>query len=431
MIPGTRNAAHPALLLIALSLAPALMAGDGLSPDVLSFNGYFKSFLTVFSFTEKQASWFDLDRTALASANNRLRIKVGLSPGSKVRFDAAYEIIPVVGDRELADLAIPGPGASGDAYRVADLASRIYPESGQIPGGFRLGHNLDRLSLTVRLPLADITFGRQVIAWGSARIVNPTDILQPFSFDELDKEERTGIDAVRIRVPVGVMSEIDAGWLPGPDFRLSAGAVYVRGRFPVWSTDASVLIMDFQDNLMIGLDLARSLGGAGLWLEASYVAPGAFRSGDGSGGPDYARISAGADYQVGPKTYAFVEYHFNGPGRRGDLEYGEVLEGPAYDQGSVYLLGRHYLGAGLSHQVTPLLPLTGLLLWNTSDGSAIALVTAEYNFARNVYLSAGAHLGAGRGPGIPEGIPGAGDLGIRSEFGLYPDLLFTSFRVYF
>jgi hypothetical protein len=420
------------LLVSTISIAANFVRSEGTySPGLLSFNGYVKSFFTLYSFTDKQSGWFDLDRAVLASVNNRLRFKVGVSPVANFRFDAAYEIVAVVRDRELSGLDVPGLSPDSGGYRVVDLRSRIIPKAGAGGGSFGLFHNLDRLSLTWRLPAADVTVGRQVVAWGSARIVNPTDVLIPFSFNELDKEERTGIDALRVRIPLGAMSELDAGWIPGSDFRLSRGAAFLRGRFPLGETDVSLLLMNFRRHLMIGLDLARSLGGAGLWLEASYVAPGAFGSGDGLEEPDYVRLSAGADHQIGGKTYAFVEYHFNGAGEVRAREYSEALGTSAYRDGAVYLLGRHYLGGGVTYQLTPLVPLTSVLLWNLGDGSAMALFSGEYNIAENIYLQAGIHLGAGRGPEAAAGIPPGPDLGINSELGLYPDLVFASFRVYF
>jgi hypothetical protein len=406
-------------------------AGAADSGPPVSFNGYVKSFFTVFSFSDRQAAWFEIDQNALASVNNRLRLKFGTSPVEGLRFDAAYELVATVQDPDLDTLRVFGPRPGADGYRVVDFRSRLYPKPGEPGGSFGLSHNLDRLSLTWKLPAADITLGRQVIAWGSARLVNPTDVLIPFSFNELDKEERRGIDAVRVRVPLGAMSELDAGWVPGPDFRLSRGAAFLRGRFSLWNTDLSLLLMDFRRHLLLGLDLARSLGGAGVWLEAAYVVPEAFRGGSEFTEPDYFRLSAGADHQLGGKTYAFVEYHFNGAGKRRGPEYADALNTSAYLDGSVYLFGRHYLGAGLSRQVTPLLPLTALFLWNLNDGSATALVTGEYNIAENVYLSAGAHVGGGTGPELVAGIPPPPGLGIRSEFGLYPELFFVSFRIYF
>ncbi len=417
------------LAVLVVLISSGVRAAD--APPTTSFNGYVKSFFTVFSFTGKQAAWFDLVPNVSGSVKNRLRLKLGLSPAANLRFVAAYELVATVQDTNLYGLDPLGIFTDRLNYRIVDLRSRIYPQPGGIEGSFGLFHNLDRFSLTWKLRAADITVGRQVIAWGNARIINPTDVLMPFAFNELDKEDRTGVDALRIRIQLGAMSELDAGLVPGPDLHLSQGAVYLRSRFPLWNADISLLLMDFRQHLMIGLDLARSVGGASVWIETAAVIAGAFREGAQPGERNYFRLSAGADHQLGPKTYGIVEYHFNGSGKRRGLDYSDSLATAAYLDGSVYLLGRHYLGAGLTRQVTPLLPVTGLLLWNLTDGSAMALVSGEYNISENIYLAAGIHIGGGEGPELIEGIPPYPGIGIKSEFGLYPDLLFASFRIYF
>ncbi len=56
----------------------------------------------------------------------------------------------------------------------------------------------------------------------------------------------------------------------------------------------------------------------------------------------------------------------------------------------------------------------------------------ESNIAGNLYLSAGAYLGIGKNPGL---LPGssvvAKDILFHSEFGAYPAMVYTSFRIYF
>jgi hypothetical protein len=82
----------------------------------------------------------------------------------------------------------------------------------------------------------------------------------------------------------------------------------------------------------------------------------------------------------------------------------------------VYLLGRHYGTLGATYQVTPLLSGVLMAVHNFSDGSWALGPQVEYNIREDVYLTAGAFLFAGKA---------------RSEFDLYPNLLFTSFRYYF
>jgi hypothetical protein len=94
-------------------------------------------------------------------------------------------------------------------------------------------------------------------------------------------------------------------------------------------------------------------------------------------------------------------------------------------------MARHYIGAGITHQLTPLIPLTGFVLLNLNDFSLSFSPQIEYNIAENIYISLGAYLGFGQGPKI-EGPPDEDSIpDLRSEFGTYPDMAFASFRIYF
>ena len=134
----------------------------------------------------------------MGAVNNRLRLKLGFAPADWLAFDCEYDVSPRIQDARLFGPGLFAPGAALSGYRLTDLRARLYPGPGEAPESFAVFHNLDRLMVTIKTGPADIVVGRQPIAWGSARIVNPTDLLAPFAFNELDKEERTGVDALRV-----------------------------------------------------------------------------------------------------------------------------------------------------------------------------------------------------------------------------------------
>jgi len=312
-------------------------------------------------------------------------------------------------------------------YRVVDFQRRIAPPPGDPSAGFNLHHNLDRLLVTIRFKGADLFIGRQAVAWGSARTVNPTDIIAPFTFNELDTEERRGVDALRLRIPLGMMDELDMGWVMGSDFATAASAFFLRGKFHLLSTDVALILTAFRNHFMAGVDLARSIGGAGVWLEAAWVRPWLFNAENpAADDTPYFRFSTGVDFHFSGNVHAFAEYHFSSAGRGDPAAYPEIQESAAFKDGTVYLLGRHYLCAGATAQATPLLPLSCMVIWNLSDGSLTLAPSAEYNVAQNVYLSAGAYIGTGATPVMTP--PGPI---MRSEFGTWPHMFYTAFRFYF
>ncbi len=131
---------------------------------------------------------------------------------------AAYSVAPRIQDNTLfySDPLLADIDRFG--YRVTDFDSRLYPCENDTAGSFAIFQNLDRLYLGLKADDFDLYIGRQAIAWGSARVINPTDVLVPYKFEELDTEERIGVDALRVRIPLGSLSEFDAGAVFGEDF---------------------------------------------------------------------------------------------------------------------------------------------------------------------------------------------------------------------
>jgi hypothetical protein len=398
------------------------------SEEKFFLSGYFKNFSIVFLFPEHE-SVYGLSSPAIGATNNRLRMKFAMKPLSWLAFDAAYDLSPRIQDPSLFREDLFFAKIETNRYRVADFRPRIYPESDEQTRSFGLYHNLDRFSATVKTKFADIFVGRQAVAWGSARIINPTDIIAPFTFNELDPEERRGVDAVRVRIPLGVMDELDFGYVAGKDFDFDKSAFFLRGKTYVARTDLSLLLLGFYDHLLIGMDIARSIRGAGFWAEAAYVIPDFFK--EGTDGSNYFRLSTGLDYNLTAKMYGFAEYHFSSAGKRKAEDYMDFFQSSAFQDGSVYLMAKHYLGVGLTYQVTPLIPFSGLVLLNINDGSFTLAPHMEYNIAENIYLSMGCYLGFGKKPERILVPPNPPEILFHSEFGAYPDMIFTSFRVYF
>ena len=396
------------------ALLGVLLAAGQAPADGIRVGGYFKTFFTALDSPAPSGG------LAEGIGLTRLRLNSLWNANAYTAIELAYEVAPRIQSAAAVDGGLPQPAPL--SYRVADVRTRIYPVPGDPVGSFSLGHNLDRAYLVFSLPFADLQVGRQPIAFGSARAVNPTDLIAPFTYEALDKEERIGVDALRLRLPLGAMGEVDVGLVAGDGLRAGESAAFARSVFYVRQTDLALMALVFKENLLLGLDAARALGGAGSWVEAGYVFAGAV--GAKRGDENYLRLSAGLDCSFGSKTYGFVEYHFNGAGAGAAADYLLQLGEKAYGDGAVYLLGRHYLSPGLSYQVTPLLAATVQALVNAGDGSAFIFPRFEYSFAEDVFVEAGAFLGTGPSAVAGTGVP-------RSEFGLYAHIYFTAVRLYF
>jgi hypothetical protein len=415
----------------ALLLLFLILAGVPAFGGHFSLTGYYKNFFVVFDPPAvAHSSVATSSDNPMGMVSNRLRLNFFYDPNEWLSFSLSYNVLPRVQDPALSEDSLVVAQVDLFRYRFKDFRQRLYPEQDE-PRSFVILQNLDRAFLTIRTAAADIFIGRQAIAWGSSRVINPTDILAPFTFDELDAEDRVGVDAVRVRIPLGFMGEMDSGYIFGKDFKFKKSAFYIRGKFYAAETDFSFLFLGFAENLMAGWDISRSLGGAGFWFEGAYVFVDAFRKEKEPEADNYVRTTIGLDYSFSGKTYGFLEYHFSSAGTNRWQDYLLNILKPGRLEGAVYLMGKHYLIPGISYQISPLITFSGQALINLIDASLFLAPYVEYNISPNIYLSAGAFIGIGKGPEAYD--PRAPFLGerFRSEFGGYPDIYFSSFRVYF
>ena len=379
--------------------------------------GYYKNFSTAFNSPLPDASMMGV-------VVNRLRFNLSYAPSDSLSFAFAYDFTPRVQDPLLFSQSPFAIGIASSRYRVADFESLLYPSEDELVSSVGIYHNLDRASVQFSTDFADFSIGRDAIAWGSARIVNPTDIIAPYTYDQLDTEDRVGVDALRMRVPVGGLGEIDTGYILGSDFDFDKSAIFLRTQLNAVQTDFSMLLLEFQKDLLVGLDVARGIGGAGFWLETAYVFTEPFDD-ELNTSDNYLRASIGLDYSFGGETYTFIEYHFNGAGATAPENFLTNLEKPAYTRGGVYLLGTHYLAPGFTRQLTPLINLSGQVLLNLSDLSTWFAPQIAYNVAEDIHLSVGGFVSIGKRPKNGDSTE------FQSEFGSYPNLVFSSFRLYF
>lgn len=335
-----------------------------------------------------------------------------------VRIEAAYQLTPLLtnGDfgRPLNLTILTAPHTP--VYRLADLHETMIATDGM---HFKLDQNLDRLNVSITTARADIIIGRQVIAFGAARFINPTDIFAPLAWHDLNREDRRGVDAIRVKIAAGQNGMLDAGLVLGRGGSRENSAIYGRAQWQVAGNGFSFTGALFSDNLMLGADFTRSIGGAGIWAEAAGTLAGV--TSQRKTRQDYIRLSTGFDYSFG-RLYMAWEYHYNGAGKAEPRLFIRNLLENAYNEGGVYLMGRHYLAPGLAWQATPLMNLRFTSLASLTDRSIFFWPRLEYNLRQDLYLETGGFLTIGSVPRQNR---------IQSEFGTYPDIYYLSIRRYF
>ena len=314
---------------------------------------------------------------------------------SFVRTDLAWVVSPTAGSP-----ALEGDPESTSLFRIADINERIYPEEWNAEQSFSVLQNLDRLSLQVRPARVRITLGRQAIYWGVSRSISPTDFIAPFPYGAINTDYRTGVDAVRAVYPIGMMSEIESGWVFGDKAEIKESGYWLRTRLYALNTDITILAADFRENKLVGASLNRAIGGAVGWIESAVTRPEVEES--------YWRLSTGVERSFRNSTlYGFMEYHYSSPGADNHEDYPANSTSPAYTSGGVYLMANHYLATGLSATATPLLTLNASSLLNLNDHSIQFSTGGDYSLSDNSTLNAGITGGLGSDHTEFESLPSA------------------------
>jgi hypothetical protein len=126
----------------------------------------------------------------------------------KTKAEFAYEITTLT-DKPL-------PHTSPDTnYRIKDLDFYLHDEKYSKDYKTRISQNLNRFNISHSFQQLDLNVGRMPISFGAAKSINPTDVLTPFSFSTIDKEEKTGVDTINAKIPINNLSIVEVGVVLG------------------------------------------------------------------------------------------------------------------------------------------------------------------------------------------------------------------------
>lgn len=378
-----------ALLLV---VALALTSHDALAKT--RFSGYVKSFAVA----QDRIDSPYLTEDRLYQSQNSLRLMWEVFSGHAV-WQLHYEITPVLNSRPPA-YALANPGGGG-AWRISDIESNLTSNPKR-----PVYENLDRLNVQFNFDAGDLTIGRQPITFGTARVINPTDVFLPFDVRTLNREYRFGVDAVRFQHPFGQLSELDVGVIAGDGARASTSSAFLQVKTNVSGKDLQFALIRFAGQTLAGGGVQTSLGDFGFWFEGAGV----------WGDEDYWRVSTGLDYAFTENVYGLLEYHFNGAGANDPARYAGNIASAPYRVGGVFLLGREYLIPSVNVQISPLWSVSGEALLNLTDNSVFGSFATTYNVSENAYLDLGYYHFLGKR---------------ISEYGADPDTLYAALRYYF
>ncbi|MEK7388217.1 MAG: hypothetical protein AAB036_00815 [Elusimicrobiota bacterium] len=223
------------------------------------------------------------------------------------------------------------------------------------------GHGAYRAWVGVEDERGAVRVGRQRVAWGTGKLWNPTDVLNPYNPLTFERDERPGVDALYGRAGVGDLGQAELAWAPRD--RWVDHSLLMRGRANWEGWDASALggkIAGSTGSFLLGGDFAGDLFEGTLHGEAAWFNP--------ETRPPYWKAGLGYDYSFKSEAAILVEIYHAGNGRMGAT--------------------RNYAGATFSKDINPLLKLEAVAIANADDGSTFFMPSLTWNALNDLHLTA-------------------------------------------
>lgn len=343
-------------------IAPCVLAAG----EAVMFKGYYKNLLTHARTAFPQAESYTLDL-------NRLRLEVRGRPADWLGFEVQYDNEALLGSYldtvQFAQLKAARPATYWDMEgNYVDSKSLL------------MRHRIRRGFVSLNTAAVDAYLGRQRIAWGSGRMWNPTDLFNPYNPAQIERDERTGVDAVLVEKNFSALTRLSFAYAPQ---RNAPSSRAVRYRTNFARTDIALMAGEFRDARVAGFEFAGRIVDAGVYAEAAHTRPGA--------GDVFTRGVLGAEYAFENTLTIGAEYYWNGEGTTQRSRYDFVR----MFAGEIQNVAKHYTGAHLRYDVTPLLRSENHLILNHDDASRFFAPSLVYSLTSDWDAAVGVQLFSG------------------------------------
>ena len=410
-------------LAIAASPGPELEVGG----DVKTF--YVATFPYDHLLMRDPATWLDPNAEAEDSGQGiaDFRVKVEADRLGPLKLDVHHALTtraPARKGASAASRSLASAGVGRGAPEALDLSWEAVDGTGLIVGG-----RIDRLVFSGRLPHVDLAVGRQPITFGRALIFTPLDLVGPFAPTTIDKEYKPGVDALRADLYGGTSGQITLAAAYAGDWDLSGMVLAGYGSNTVGVWDLGLFLGLVHKDAVVGVSASGSAGTVGLRAEGTLTLPPEEAEDD-----PFVRAVVGADLYPGGtgNTTISTEIYVQTLGADDPTEYLAQWQGDRVARGELWTAGRYYAAVAVSHQINPIVTVSGSLIANLADPSAIFAPSLSWSVSDEAAVSVGAYVGVGKRPG-DIGIGEILDVGrsVRSEQGMVPATAYLSMRAYF
>ena len=298
------------------------------------------------------------------------------------------------GFRDLPQIIFPGTGVINDDRRWFDLTHEIHNE-----GKNATVLRLDRLNVGYTSENTVIRVGRQAISWGNGLLFTPMDIFNPFDPTAVDREYKTGDDMLygqylfKSGNDLQLVTVVRRNPLSG-DIEQDVSSLAVKYHGFIGGGEYDLLFSEHYGDHVIGVGASTGMGGA-VWRGDLIWTDTATKNVFSSVlGVSYSWIAGARNWS------GFLEYYYNGFGQSaGEYSVTELEDNPElirrFARGELFNLGRHYLGASVTVELSPLVNLTPNVFINLRDPSALMQLVLGYDWKQDIQLLAALNVPVG------------------------------------
>lgn len=331
----------------------------------------------------------DLGGDDLQNLNLEIRLKLSARRGHWA-FDTHGQVISVHSDAlaglsSLPGLFLPGADVINDKRRWFDLTHQVHAGNSNATLV-----RLDRASVAYSDASVVLRFGRQAISWGNGLLFTPMDIFNPFDPTAVDKEYKSGDDMLYAQYLFGNGDDLQAVAVVRRDplngeVESDQSSLAFKYHGFLAGTEYDLLATRHYGETVLALGFSGNLGGA-VWrgdLVWNDTETGSVMT--GVTGLTWSWVGAGHNWT------GVAEYYYNGFGLSGGYYSVAALAADPellarLARGELFNIGRHYLGASVTLEATPLLNFTPNIFINLGDPSAYAQFVLSYDWKQDLQL---------------------------------------------
>lgn len=286
-------------------------------------------------------------------------------------------------------LGVDDPNAQdqllSDRIRLLDLS---HDSGGQ--DGLQIVSRIDRAQISYFADDVIFKLGRQALSWGNGLVFSNMDLFNPFAPTTLDKDYKTGEDALFSQYNFqnsGDLQFVALGRRDPSNHELESqqSSFATKWHSQILKFDYDLLFAQHFGNQKFGLGITHALWGA--IVRSDFT----FERLDDSGINLSLILNIDRSWVLFEHNfYSFLEYYHNDLGSDVNTPTNPLLT--QLNRGDLFTIGKDYLAIGLKAEVSPLVNLALINLVNLRDKSGVAQVRLTYDFMQDMQALFGLYI---------------------------------------